>query len=50
LWPAKLLVLLGFFMLFLQGVSEIIKQIAVMRGDIPEPAEASAHAPASHES
>lgn len=50
LWPAKLLVLLGFFMLFLQGVSEIIKQIAVMRGDIPEPAETSAHAPASHES
>jgi TRAP-type mannitol/chloroaromatic compound transport system permease small subunit len=36
-WPAKALIPLGFFLLFLQGVSEIIKRIAVMRGDIADP-------------
>jgi TRAP-type mannitol/chloroaromatic compound transport system permease small subunit len=33
-WPVKLLLPLGFFLLAIQGVSEIIKLIAVMRGDI----------------
>ncbi len=36
-WPAKLLVPLGFALLVLQGVSEIIKRIAVMRGLIQDP-------------
>jgi TRAP-type mannitol/chloroaromatic compound transport system permease small subunit len=36
-WPAKLLIPVGFFLLFLQGVSEIIKRVAVMRGLIPDP-------------
>ena len=36
-WPAKFLIPLGFFLLFLQGVSEIIKRIAVMRGLIEDP-------------
>lgn len=36
-WPAKLLIPLGFFFLFLQGISEIIKRIAVMRGVLDEP-------------
>ena len=36
-WPAKFLIPLGFFLLFLQGISEIIKRIAVMRGLIPDP-------------
>lgn len=36
-WPAKLLIPAGFFLLFLQGISEIIKRIAVMRGLIPDP-------------
>jgi TRAP-type mannitol/chloroaromatic compound transport system permease small subunit len=36
-WPAKLLIPLGFFFLFLQGVSEIVKRVAVMRGRIPDP-------------
>lgn len=36
-WPAKSLVVIGFFLLFLQGVSELIKRIAVMRGTIPDP-------------
>jgi TRAP-type mannitol/chloroaromatic compound transport system permease small subunit len=37
LWPAKALILVGFFLLFWQGISEIIKRIAVMRGLIPDP-------------
>ena len=36
-WPAKALVLIGFVLLFLQGISELIKRIAVMRGLIPDP-------------
>ena len=35
-WPAKFLIPLGFFLLFLQGVSEIIKRLAVMQGRIPD--------------
>ena len=37
LWPAKAMLLVAFIMLFFQGVSEIIKKIAVMRGDIEDP-------------
>jgi TRAP-type mannitol/chloroaromatic compound transport system permease small subunit len=36
-WPAKSLVLIGFFLLFVQGISELIKRIAVLRGRIPDP-------------
>jgi TRAP-type mannitol/chloroaromatic compound transport system permease small subunit len=36
-WPAKLLVLLGFTLLFVQGISELIKRIAVLKGLIPDP-------------
>lgn len=39
-WPAKFLVPAGFFLLFVQGISEIIKRVAVMRGLIPDPHEA----------
>jgi TRAP-type mannitol/chloroaromatic compound transport system permease small subunit len=43
-WPVKALLLAGFSLLALQGVSEIIKRIAVMRGLIPDPHEGkSAH-------
>lgn len=38
-WPVKSLVLAGFSLLALQGVSEIIKRIAIMRGLIPDPHE-----------
>src|ERR1700688_4077153 len=31
-WPAKSLVLLGFSLLFLQGISELVKRLAIMRG------------------
>ncbi|MGL4309210.1 MAG: TRAP transporter small permease subunit [Paracoccaceae bacterium] len=37
LWPAKSLLLIGFVQLALQGLSEIIKKIAVMRDIIPDP-------------
>ena len=36
-WPAKSLVIVGFVFLFVQGLSELIKRIAVMRGLIPDP-------------
>ncbi len=36
-WPAKSLILIGFTLLFLQGISELIKRIAVLRGLIPDP-------------
>jgi TRAP-type mannitol/chloroaromatic compound transport system permease small subunit len=37
IWPAKSLLLIGFLLLGLQGVSEIIKKIAIMRGDMEDP-------------
>lgn len=37
IWPAKALLLVGFALLFIQGISEIIKKIAVMRGIIEDP-------------
>ena len=36
-WPSKGIVLVGFVVLFFQGISELIKRIAVMRGLIPDP-------------
>jgi TRAP-type mannitol/chloroaromatic compound transport system permease small subunit len=36
-WPAKSLVMIGFALLLIQGISELIKRIAVMRGLIPDP-------------
>ena len=36
-WPAKSLIMIGFAMLLVQGVSELIKRIAVMRGLIQDP-------------
>jgi len=39
IWPARLLVPVGFFLLAMQGVSELIKRIAFLMGLIPDPAE-----------
>ena len=39
IWPARLMVPIGFFLLILQGVSELIKRIAFLRGLIPNPLE-----------
>lgn len=38
-WPVKLLMPLGFGLVFLQGVSELIKRIAGLRGLADEPVE-----------
>lgn len=43
LWPAKAMLLIGFVLLFFQGISEIIKKIAVMRGLIEDPHAMSGH-------
>jgi TRAP-type mannitol/chloroaromatic compound transport system permease small subunit len=46
IWPAKLLVPVGFALLLLQGVSELIKRIAIMQGLIDDPfAGKGGHAP-----
>lgn len=37
IWPAKALLLVGFVMLGLQGLAEVIKKIAVMRGLMEDP-------------
>jgi TRAP-type mannitol/chloroaromatic compound transport system permease small subunit len=42
-WPAKFLVFLGFLLLFLQGISELLKRIAIMRGVIADTTEHTAH-------
>jgi len=38
-WPGRLMLPVGFFLLILQGVSELIKRIAFLRGLIPDPTE-----------
>jgi TRAP-type mannitol/chloroaromatic compound transport system permease small subunit len=43
-WPAKSLIIIGFTLLLIQGVSELIKRIAVMRGLIPDPHATQVHA------
>jgi TRAP-type mannitol/chloroaromatic compound transport system permease small subunit len=42
-WPTKFFVLAGFVLLALQGISEIIKRVAIMRGNLE-----NAHAGAGH--
>jgi len=44
-WPARLLVPVGFSLLSLQGMSELIKRVAFLRGLIPDPAEKHKDAP-----
>jgi TRAP-type mannitol/chloroaromatic compound transport system permease small subunit len=43
-WPAKALVPLGFALLFAQGISELIKRVAIIRGLIPDPHATQVHA------
>lgn len=50
LWPAKSLLLIGFALLALQGVSEIIKKVGIMRGRLEDPNPyVSAHEAAEQE-
>ena len=39
IWPARLMVPVGFFLLVLQGLSELIKRVAFLLGLIPDPSE-----------
>ncbi len=41
-WPARLMVPVGFLLLTLQGLSELIKRVAFLRGLIPDPTEKDA--------
>jgi TRAP-type mannitol/chloroaromatic compound transport system permease small subunit len=43
-WPAKLFVLAGFVLLFLQAISEIVKRVAVLTGDLDETPKGVGHA------
>jgi TRAP-type mannitol/chloroaromatic compound transport system permease small subunit len=36
-WPARLLLPVGFFLLVLQGISELIKRLAILQGLLPDP-------------
>jgi len=36
-WPIKSLIMIGFALLFFQGLSELVKRIAIMRDLIPDP-------------
>jgi len=47
-WPVRALVPIGFSLLILQGVSELIKRIAFLKGLIPDP-NAKAKAPSAEE-
>jgi len=42
-WPVKLMIPVGFFLLAIQGVSEIIKRAAFLMGLIPDPTPRHAH-------
>lgn len=43
-WPSKALVMIGFALLFVQGISELIKRIAIMRGLMDDPHATQVHA------
>jgi len=45
-WPVRLVIPIAFVLLSLQGVSEIIKRVAFLRGLIPDPAEHHREEPA----
>jgi TRAP-type mannitol/chloroaromatic compound transport system permease small subunit len=39
IWPARLIVPIGFFLLAIQGISELIKRVAFLQGMIGDPSE-----------
>jgi len=43
-WPSKALVMIAFTLLLFQGLSELIKRIAIMRNLIPDPHATQVHA------
>ena len=42
-WPSKALLMIAFTLLLMQGLSELVKRIAVMRNLIPDPHENQQH-------
>lgn len=48
-WPAKWLIPMGFALLFIQGVSEAIKRVAIMRGQMEDTGGGGHHAAAEAE-
>lgn len=48
-WPAKAIILVGFAMLLLQGISELIKRVAIMRGELEDVHGGGHHAMAEAE-
>ena len=49
IWPARIMVPIGFALLLIQGVSELIKRVAFLRGLIPNPLERHAGKSAEEE-
>ncbi|MGB6007342.1 TRAP transporter small permease subunit [Castellaniella sp.] len=45
IWPARLLIPTGFFLLGLQGLSELVKRVAYLRGMGPDPRDLTARVP-----
>jgi TRAP-type mannitol/chloroaromatic compound transport system permease small subunit len=43
-WPSKALIMIGFSVLLIQGISELIKRVAIMRGIIDDPHATQVHA------
>jgi TRAP-type mannitol/chloroaromatic compound transport system permease small subunit len=43
-WPTKSLVMIAFALLLAQGISELIKRVAIIRGMIPDPHTTQVHA------
>ena len=42
-WPAKTLIFVGFIVLFVQGLSELIKRVAIMRGELEDTTSGGGH-------
>ena len=49
IWPARLMVPIGFLLLVLQGWSELIKRVAFLKGLIPDPSERQSEKTAEEE-
>jgi len=48
-WPVKFLIPLAFAILFVQGISELIKRVAIMRGDLPDDRLDVGHPASAHD-
>ena len=42
-WPAKFLIPIGFTLLFIQGISELIKRVAIMQGALADTTSGGGH-------